>query len=72
MKMPMFGRTGRVWPSSTKLSWSTSGALTGVAGAMMASTDWNRASCAATGYQALNFWALTCQMPGSIAPAISR
>ncbi len=42
--MPILARTGSSTPSSMKLSWPSFGAVQGVAGARITSTDWNSSS----------------------------
>ena len=54
VKMPILGRRGTSWPSSSIVCWPMRGAGNGVAGARMASTLWNsRNTCSR--YQRRNF-----------------
>ena len=69
--MPILARTGSSTPSSTKVTCPSFGAMQGVAGAMITSTDLNSSSTCAR-YQRRNFCARSTSGAGTIAPAIRR
>src|SRR5437867_993897 len=69
--MPIFARTGSSTPSSTKFTWPSLGAMQGVAGATITSTDLNSSSTFAR-YQRRNFCARSTSGAGTMAPAIKR
>ena len=69
--MPILARTGSSTPSSTKFTCPSFGAMQGVAGAMITSTDLNSSSTFAR-YQRRNFCARSTSGAGTMAPAIRR
>src|SRR5216684_3811136 len=69
--MPILARTGSSTPSSTNVACPSFGAVQGVAGAMITSTDLNNSSTWAR-YQRRNFCARSTSGAGTMAPAIRR
>jgi hypothetical protein len=69
--IPILARTGSSTPSSTKFTCPNFGAVQGVAGAMITSTDLNSSSTLAR-YQRRNFCARSTSGAGTMAPAIRR
>src|SRR5258705_1341193 len=69
--MPILARTGSSTPSSTKVACPRFGAMQGVAGAMITSTDLNSSSTFAR-YQRRNFYVRSTSGAGAITPAIRR
>src|SRR6266550_9364182 len=69
--MPMLARTGNSTPSSTKVACPSFGAVQGVAGATITSTDLNRSSTRAR-YERRDFCARSTNGAGIIAPANNR